>query len=295
VQTFPDSLRSCVKIARFSVPMAVALLGSCALGQSALPTSNFLTRTFMVQSVKDRGAIFSIDVDDREYWITAKHILTGAKHPPYGNYDSSSATLDILNPGMEGQQWITESFSVIDPGKDIDILVLATAKPLLGKPSILNTGSAGVTMGGECAFLGFPYGGGWRVAVAKDKPVWFPYVKHCFVSSLVPQDGKFWVLDGINNQGFSGGPVLYNTGPQQTVFAVISGYHTEPADVIPESPAIPTPTGLPIQETKPVPQKADSHGKETVNVNSGFIIAFDLQPAIDAIRKNPIGPLRAAQ
>jgi hypothetical protein len=50
-----------------------------------------------------------------------------------------------------------------------------------------------------------------------------------------------------------------------------------------------------MQEAKPVPQKADAHGKETVNVNSGFIIAFDLQPAIDAIHKNPIGPLRSTQ
>jgi hypothetical protein len=30
---------------------------------------------------KEIGTIFSIDVDGREYWITAKHILTGARHP----------------------------------------------------------------------------------------------------------------------------------------------------------------------------------------------------------------------
>jgi hypothetical protein len=36
-------------------------------------------------------------------------------------------------------------------------------------------------------------------------------------------------------------------------------------------------------------------GKETVNVNSGFIIAFDIQSAIDAIHEHPIGPLRVAQ
>jgi len=247
----------------------------------------------MAQTTSDRGTIFSIDVDSREYWITAKHLLTGAKHPPYGSYLNPSATLDILNPGAEGQQWITVTFSVIDPGKNIDILVLAAPHTVLDKPFPVYTGSKGVQMGGECEFLGFPYGGGWRASFEKGKSIWFPYVKHCFVSALLPEGGKIWVLDGINNGGFSSGPVLYNTGPQQTVFAVISGYQTEPADVIPETPAIPAPTGLPTNQA--TPPKAEAHGKETVNVNSGFIIAFDINSAMDAIHAHPIGPLRSAQ
>lgn len=277
------------------VLLSLTHLSSFAMGQSAQPTSNILSRTFMAQTTSDRGTIFSIDVDNREYWITAKHLLTGAKHPPYGSYANPSATLDILNPGAEGQQWITVTFSVTDPGKDIDIIVLMAPQPLLIKPLPLNTGSTGVIMGGECEFLGFPYGGGWRASMDKSNPVWFPYVKHCFISALLPEAGKVWVLDGINNDGFSGGPVLYNTGIQQTVFAVISGYHTEPAEVIPESPAIPAPTGLPTNQAAPASPKAEAHGKETVNVNSGFIIAFDINSAIDAIHSHPIGPLRSAQ
>ena len=31
---------------------------------------------------------------------------------------------------------------------------------------------------------------------------------------------------------------------------------------------------------------------EIVNVNSGFFVAYDISLAVDAIHKNPIGPLR---
>lgn len=155
-----NSLPSLLRVLLKPCWLAVILLSSFALGQPAMPTGEALSRTFMIQTATERGTIFSIDVDNREYWITAKHMLTGAKHPPYGSYSAPSATLDILNPGMEGQQWITVTFSVIDPGKDIDIVVLVPSHTILEKPLPLNTGSTGVTMGGECGFLGFPYGGG---------------------------------------------------------------------------------------------------------------------------------------
>jgi hypothetical protein len=112
----------------------------------------------------------------------------------------------------------------------------------------------------------------------------------------MPQgDKRFWTLDGINNSGFSGGPVTYLTGPQQQVFAVVSGYLTEPTDVVtsplpkpPAPPKSPAPRKLSQAKTK----KEDGKTKQLVNVNSGFIIAFDIQYVIDAIHKSPIGPLR---
>jgi len=46
-----------------------------------------------------------LDVDGREYWITAKHILTGAEHPSYGIVTSKAVSLKILNPGYsQGEQ-----------------------------------------------------------------------------------------------------------------------------------------------------------------------------------------------
>jgi hypothetical protein len=269
-----------------------------ALAQPAMPTSNILTRILMVQSQYGRATVFSLDVDQREYWITAKHLINGRLHPPYGKTEDKSVSLKILDPVGEGEKWLPEDFSVIDPGDDIDIVVLAPTTPILTDPlPSLTTGADGLSLGGDCEFLGFPYGGGWRAGTGP-KSFWIPFVKHCTVSAFTSgaaDSKKVWVLDGINNEGFSGGPVIFGTGPQQKLFAVISGYHTEPVEVVPleASRRVPEKQHREIPSSQPVDDKA--HRREKVDVNSGFILAFDISYAIDAIKKNPTGPLRPSK
>jgi hypothetical protein len=255
---------------------------SIALGQ-AYPTGNVLSRTTMVESHFGRGTMFSIDVDGREYWITAKHVITGAKHPPYGSVDTTTkVSLKVLDPSENEERWLTVLFSVIDAGKDIDVVALAAPNPLLQNP--LPTASLeikGVLLGGDCEFLGFPFGGGWRAKFENGQGYWMPYVKHCTVSSLPGND--VMILDGINNHGFSGGPVIYQTGANQQIIGVISGYEQEPAEVIPSA------------QRMQRPKKINSNRPPHVNLNSGFIIAYQVMPALEAIRKNPIGPERPPQ
>lgn len=148
--------------------LLAALHAPVVTAQSVLPTNNILPRVLMIESQYGRATTFSIDVDSREYWITAKHVLTGAKHPPYGSLPSRSASLRILNPGGEGEEWLAVDFSVVDAGNDIDIVVLAAPAPLLTNPPSSEGGSSvGVALGGECAFLGFPYGGGMARAIRR--------------------------------------------------------------------------------------------------------------------------------
>lgn len=111
---------------------------------------------------------------------------------------------------------------------------------------------------------------------------------------------NFWVLDGINNPGFSGGPVVFLTGPAQKILGVVSGYYNEPTDVVtaalPNKPASPTkPDSSQPSATKEQPKSNKPPAKkpkQIVNANSGFMIAFDITYATEAIKKNPIGPLR---
>src|SRR5580658_9994605 len=55
--------------------------GTCI---DAQPTSEAFFRTVRIQSKFGTGTTFAIEVDDREYWITAAHILTGSKGKPFG-------------------------------------------------------------------------------------------------------------------------------------------------------------------------------------------------------------------
>ena len=267
--------------------LTIMSFGGHCLGQSAQVTSGALFRTFMIETNFGRGTTFSIDVDNREYWITAKHMFTGIKTGPAGVFNTKTVQANILSnigEGDEGhdQHWMTETFTVIDPGKDIDILVLVPDHLLLPytRDFSLRAGVKDVGLGEDTKD---PNKKSW---------VWLPYVKHCTPSAQLIEKGlEIWVLDGINNEGFSGGPVLYATGPNQEIFAVISGFHQEPLEVLPvpntgekQTSSIPPSPKLPGAKSK------DS-GKEIVNANSGFIIAFSIEPAIKAIQNDPIGPL----
>ena len=246
-------------------------------GLSAQPTINMLQRVMMIQYKNERGTAFSIDVDGREYWITARHILTGAKNKPYGTFPDETVDVKLLNPGGDGEQWLPEKFTVLQPTADVDVVVLVGDGAILSDvhPSPPAT-SNGLAFGGNCEFLGFAYGGGWRAKLGEGN-FWLPYIKRCGVSGM-DSEAHMWILDGINNAGFSGGPVIVGTGNDLKIVAVISGYSLEPTDVIRGDP------------------KAAADGpKDTVRVNSGFILAYDISHAVDLIKKNPTGPVRAAK
>lgn len=279
-------------------------LSEISFSQSAQVTVNSLRRTFLIQTSKGRGTAFSIDVDNREYWITAKHIFTGIESGPPGSFTTKVVRADILSQNGSGdagqdQHWIPVTFSTLDPGEDIDILVLAPDHRLLNFPPDFNLpadDSRSVTVGGECEFLGYPYGGGWKSKwSATNEWMWWPFVKHCTLSGSITQGNiLIFVLDGINNKGFSGGPVLFGTGSSQKVFAVISGFYTEPLEVLPApGPGLPRRSSLPPPPDLPG-QVTSASRPEIVEANSGFILAYDIAPAIKAIRANPVGPMVVA-
>jgi hypothetical protein len=286
------------------IALTLSILGcfsSFCWGQAATATLNALQRTFMIETTKGRATTFSIDVDNREYWITAKHVFTGVKSGPPGVFTVKTVKANILSSvgnGDEGQNqhWTMAQFTTIDPGKDIDIIVPVPDHLLLNYPRDFNLQAdiLNMVVGGECEFLGFPYGGGWRSKWSSTGEwIWWPYIKHCTISGEIQNNGySVLVLDGINNEGFSGGPVLFGTGPAQRVFAVISGFHQEPLEVIPAPlPGQDSPSSVPPAPELPGEQPGNAP-KQIVEANSGFILAYDITPAIKAIRADPIGPLR---
>ena len=111
-----------------SIPL-LFLLHACFL--AAQPSFNALSRTLRIKTQFGTGTIFNIDVNGREYWVTAKHILTGAKGKPFGHIDQQTVQVEMLNPGGEGLQWLPVKFTVLQPVEDVDIVALVPANLLL--------------------------------------------------------------------------------------------------------------------------------------------------------------------
>jgi hypothetical protein len=119
--------------------LACVVLSPTLNAQSAQPTSNILFKTLMIKSKTEAGTMFAIDVDNREYWLTAKHILTGRKTGPAGELKEKAVSLDVLDPIGDTIKWNPVQFAVIDPGKDVDIVVLVPNIKLqdVGPPDLL--------------------------------------------------------------------------------------------------------------------------------------------------------------
>ena len=123
----------------------------------------------------------------------------------------------------------------------------------------------------DAYFLGFPYGIHADVGeLNANFPI--PLVKKACVSMLSLAQGteKYILLDGHNNPGFSGGPVIYSVGgnPRDVrVAAVISGYRFEWDQVY----------------------EGESQTPLSFKYNTGIIVAYSIDHATELIQANPIG------
>ena len=101
-----------------------------------------------------------------------------------------------------------------------------------------------------------------------------PFVKRATVSAIILKKdaASTLYLDGHNNPGFSGGPVVFTpeSRPQGEwhIAAIVSGYRFDEVPVL------------------------DKDGKETgtvVHANTGLVHAYSIKHAVAAIHSNPIG------
>lgn len=221
-------------------------------------SNNALQRTFRMQFGASTATCFTIDVDSKQYLITARHALPT-------NEESITIQLQHENTWKD-----LECKMVGTAPDDIDIVVLAP--PHCISPSYpLEPTTKDLFLSQDVHFLGFPYGLQAEVGSHNaDFPL--PLVKKACISMLAlqPEKTKILLLDGHNNPGFSGGPVVFSPNGNiqiMRVAAVISGYRYELNKVFLEE-------------------------KETdlsVRYNTGIIIAYPIDYAVELIKANPIG------
>jgi len=202
---------------------------------------------------------FFIDIDSRQYLVTAKHLVPDIH---------GAAEISILHHN----DWrdIVARLVGHAPG-DADISVLALPYRIAGADLVLPPNVAGLTVGQDAYFLGFPFGLFGNMGAANNHyPL--PFVKRATVSCLeFNQHGLHRIfLDGNNNPGFSGGPVVFSiSGTNELrVAGVISGYRYE------EQPVFNGTESLPLSSRH----------------NTGIIISYGIGYATSLARGNPIGP-----
>lgn len=221
-------------------------------------TFNALSRTFHLRHGSQTATGFLIDVDAKQYLVTARHFV-----PEVIDF--------ILLELFHDKSWKKILARLVGhaPG-EIDITVLALPKRLVAVDYILTPSMGGIILGQEAFFLGFPYGlFGDHGEFNSNYPMAF--VKRATVSSLsVSEDGPAIIfLDGHNNPGFSGGPVLFKVQEQGElkVAAVVSGYRFATAPI--------------YQGEQEVPL--------TYRYNTGIVISYGLKHAVAIATGNPIG------
>ena len=239
---------------------------SCPITRGPV-TSNVLLRVFPVRVGTQQGTAFTLEIEGLQYIVTAKHLVDG----------DIPATIEI---GLD--EWTPLPVKLVGHGKgEHDILVLATDSQV--SPAFpVDVGSGDIIVGQSVRFLGyFPT---IRTSpMPGDKRRGTPLVMGGTMSGMYfAEDGEegssFWI-DGHNNKGFSGGPVVFEPQTARSVEAcrwkiagVISGYAPAPIDV------------------------RTITGGTTAAVaisNAGLLRAIPIKSVRDLIMKNPIGfPVR---
>lgn len=216
-------------------------------------TSNSILRTFALRCRGAVGTGFVIDHDRKQYLISARHVVHAA---------DETGQVEVL----EGGAWSPTPVVSVGHGPDnVDISVLAPRSPLVPENLPITASSEGLVYGQDLYFLGFPFAIYSTLRFGERlRPL--PFAKRAILSMM---EGELYLLDGHNNPGFSGGPVVFSStrGAPDRVAAVISGYRFHPEPVYEGD----SPTALHLRQ------------------NTGIIYAYRIESALELIARNPIG------
>jgi S1-C subfamily serine protease len=225
-----------------------------ALAQDAVP-GEILQRTIFIKAGNEAGTGFTVDFKGKLYIVTAKHVVAALP--------TSNGVLQI----WRNDQWKDyKTVKTIFPSSsDVDIAVLETDEKV-AQPYGITSGDpkSGVTLGQQVWFLGYPFGISSRF---KDGTR-MPFIKRGTMSAIdgTNQDAIVIYIDGFNNPGFSGGPIIYWDFSKHTysILGVVKGYTEESAKVLING----------------------QHVDTQILVNTGILVAYSMEHAMKAIEES---------
>ena len=225
---------------RFTTGMTIVLFAVAATTMAhgglkdwadTLP-EEILRQTFRIRTPAGTGTTFTVEVDERQYIVTAHHLL-GTTSPLMVEIQDSETgwrELPVTVIGMEGPP--------------VDVAVLATDS-MLGSRSGVPVGVGTVGYGQEVRFLGYPLGLTFApVPGFREAPL--PFIKAGILSSLKHNEAGFLhlLVDATGNQGFSGGPLVLPRSKKDGesidwhIAGVVTNVEIEPFAVKDESGAV---------------------------------------------------------
>ena len=225
-------------------------------------SSNILQRTFQIKCGENVGTCFTIDVQGKQYIITAWHLVN--------SIENEFHKVEI----MQEDSWKLFDVRLIGHGgsKKNDISVLAPATRQLSPIHKLKLDYQ-CFLTEDAYFLGFPHGCKTEMGSSNNNfPI--PWVKRGIISGFDFEPGHIIYLDGHNNKGFSGGPVVCIDKKDMAIIGVVSGYLSTSEDVYEDNP-----------EGKGEPKKIGLKYQH----NIGIVVVRDIKLALDMINQNPNG------
>ena len=218
-------------------------------------TKSVIERTFQFKCGNNLGTCFAIDVDNKQYLCTAKHCLE----------QFNGRTIELLHQNT----WKELEVELVGYGsKETDIGVLCTNIQL--SPYLpLIPDFHDIVLGQDVYFLGFPFGSGINVGeINRHFPV--PFVKKAIISAIEFEEPQALLLDGHNNPGFSGGPVVFQKQLRNEFYvaSIVSGYRFE---------------------SEPIFDENENETSLRCHANTGIVLSYSIDYALGAIQNKPIG------
>lgn len=244
------------KIWIFSFLLSSLALSNQSFSQTPnVPTDRIMERTYLIVTDTLAGTCFSIDYNGQEYFITVRHLFKKAVQ------DSSIVPITIYYKKEIKKIDVT----LFKPQNEFnDVVVLRSPIKTNGKVSYELGGSP--MLGQDVYFIGYPTLSGNLFCSRDINGVIYPLIKKATYSGVLMTTEKVYLvlLDGHNNPGFSGSPVTYFDyfDNKYKITAIVSGYF--------------------LQENKII---GDTKNKYTNQENSGIIKCFDIETAIEILKR----------
>ena len=148
-------------------------------------------RVFQVRSGSSQGTAFALDVDGRQYLVSALHVV---------EYSTNTASIDIFY----NDKWVTFTITVVGIDFDNDIAVLALNVNIVTSPAHIHVAFDGFGLGQQVFILGYPLGVRGQT-FSSGFPL--PIVTKGIIAASASERGVYISVSAP--PGFSGGPVYF--------------------------------------------------------------------------------------